>query len=78
MFIQYMVLWNESVNSDGHQIHQYQQKKQLPLILTELTEQTTTYDDGNPDPCLGWIQRCGEVKPVNGITTLPFWKFVVR
>ena len=25
----------ESINSDGHQIHQYQQNEQSPLILTE-------------------------------------------
>jgi hypothetical protein len=31
-------LRKESLNSNGHQFHQYQQNKQLPLILTELTE----------------------------------------
>jgi len=25
-------------SSDGHQLHQYQQSEQSPLILTELTE----------------------------------------
>jgi hypothetical protein len=37
-------------NSDGYQFHQYQQNKQSPLTLTELTEhnKTTTYDVGNP------------------------------
>ena len=28
----------ESLNSDGHQFHQYQQNKQSLLILPELTE----------------------------------------
>ena len=31
----------ESINSDGHQFHQYQQNKQSPLILTELTVSIT-------------------------------------
>jgi hypothetical protein len=33
-----MFLWKESLNSDGHKFHQYQQNEQSPLILTELTE----------------------------------------
>jgi len=28
----------KSLNTDCHQFHQYQQNKQSPLILTELTE----------------------------------------
>ena len=28
----------KSLNSDGHQFHQYQQKEQSPLISTELTK----------------------------------------
>ena len=28
----------ESLNSDGHQFHQYQQNEQSPLILTDLNE----------------------------------------
>ena len=38
----------ESVNSNGHKFHQYQQNGQLPLISTKLTENkmTTTYDVG--------------------------------
>ena len=31
-----ILLWKESLNSDGHQFHQYQQNKQSPLILTEM------------------------------------------
>jgi len=32
------------LNSDGHQFHQYQQNKQSPLILTELTEHKKYHD----------------------------------
>jgi hypothetical protein len=31
-------LWKESLNSDGHKYHQFQQNEQSPLILFELTE----------------------------------------
>ena len=52
--------------------HQYQQNKQLPLILTELTEhkKTTTYDVGNPGSGLGQVHKFGGVKQVYGI---PSW-----
>ena len=45
-------MMKKSLNSDSHQFHQYQQTKQSPLILIELTEhkKTTTYDVGNPGP----------------------------
>ena len=33
-----LLIMKENLNSDDHQFHQYQQNKQLPLILTELTE----------------------------------------
>jgi hypothetical protein len=33
-----VLLWKERLNSDDHHFHQYQQNKQLPFILTELTE----------------------------------------
>jgi hypothetical protein len=32
-------------------------------------KKTTTYDVGNPGPCLGQTQKCGGVKPVNGLPT---------
>ena len=74
-------LWNEGLNSDGHQFHQYQQNELSYLILTELTEQsyliltelikhkikTTTYNIGNPGTGLGQSQKCGGFKPVNEI-----------
>ena len=34
----------ESLNNDGHQFYQYQQNKQTPLILTELTEYKKDHD----------------------------------
>ena len=39
----------------------------------ELTEhnKTTTYDVGNPSPGLRQAQKCGWVKPINGIPTFP-------
>ena len=45
----------ESLNSDGHQFHQYQQNEQSPLTSPELTEhtKTMTYDVRNPGPDLG-------------------------
>jgi hypothetical protein len=57
----------ESVNSDGHQLHQYQQNEQSPLTLTGLVEHknTTTYDAGNPGRCLGQAHTFGGIKPIN-------------
>jgi hypothetical protein len=37
-------VWKESLKSDGHQFHQYQQNKQSPLNLTELTEHKNNHD----------------------------------
>jgi hypothetical protein len=50
----YTSICTESLNSDGQQLHQYQQKQQSPLISTEFTEhkETTTCDVRNPDQCL--------------------------
>jgi hypothetical protein len=55
----YIYIYEESLNSDGQQIHQYQQNEQSPLIQTEPTEhnKTTTYDVGNSDPGLGQAQE---------------------
>ena len=59
------ILWKESLNSDGHQFHQYQQDERSSFILAELTVQntslTTTYDVGNLGFGLGQEQRCGGV-----------------
>ena len=65
-------LRKESLNSDGHQFHQYQQNGQSPLILNELTEckEEHAYDIGNPVLGLGQAQKCGRVKQVNRIPTL--------
>jgi len=35
------------------------------------TKKTMTYDIGNPGPGLGQAQKCGWVKPFNGIPPLP-------
>jgi hypothetical protein len=32
------VLWRGSLNSDGHQHHQYQQNEQSPFIVTQWTK----------------------------------------
>jgi hypothetical protein len=35
---QFTKLWKESLKSEGHQFHQYQQSEQSSIIPTELTE----------------------------------------
>ena len=62
-------IWKESLNSDGHHSHKYQQNEQSPLILTELTEHKQ--DVGNPGPGWGQAKKCGRVKLINGIPTPP-------
>jgi hypothetical protein len=42
----------------------------LSSLLTE-HKKNMTYDVGNPDSGIGQAQKCGGVKPVNGIPTLP-------
>ena len=62
------------MNSDGQQFHQYQQNQHSPLILTELTEpkkEHNIYDIGNSGPVLKQAQKCGWVKPVDGIQPFP-------
>jgi hypothetical protein len=36
-------------------------------LISLNTKKATTYDVGNPDPVFGQAQKCGAVKPVNGI-----------
>jgi hypothetical protein len=52
--------------------HQFQQKKQSPVILTELTvyKKTMTCDVGNPGPGLGQAQKYARAKPVNGVRSV--------
>ena len=38
MIQNFIIMKRKFKNNDGHQFHQYQQNKQSPLILTELTE----------------------------------------
>ena len=48
-----VVLWNEVLNSDGQQFHQYQQnERSLSSSLTEHNEKTTTY--GLENRILAW------------------------
>ena len=58
-------LWKESLNSDSHQFHQYQQN--LNSLNTKILQHN---DIGNPGPDLGQAQQCYGVKLVNGIPTL--------
>jgi hypothetical protein len=49
-------------------------KQTITSLLKQLnTKKITTYDVGNPGPGLsfGQTQKCGWVKHVNGISTLP-------
>ena len=63
--------WKESLNSDSHHFHQYQQSEQSPLILAYWTQtMATTYDVGNPAPDLGQVHNCDGV---NVIPALLSW-----
>ena len=64
----FLILWKESLNSDGQQFHQYQQNDQSPLTEHKKTL-LTTYDVGNPCSGLEQAYRYGGFKPVNGIPT---------
>jgi hypothetical protein len=57
---------------NAHQLNQYQQSEQSPLILTKLAEhkKNTAYDVRNPGPYVGQVHTLGGIKPVNGILTL--------
>ena len=60
------------------QFHQflYQQNEQSPLTSTHWTRQWNSMYGGNPGSGLGQAQKCGRIKPVNVIPTLPF--FITR
>ena len=60
-------LQKESLNSDGLQLHQYQQIGQSPLTSTHEHKKPTKYDVGNPVHSLGQAQGYGGIKPINGI-----------
>ena len=56
------------------QIRPQDMNNHLSSYLISLnTNQTTTYDVGNLGPGLGRAQKCGGIKQVNGIPTLPSW-----
>jgi len=68
VFNTFLILWQESLNSDSQQFHQYQQNDQSPL--TEHKKKlTTTYEVGNPGSGLGQAHRYDGFEPVNGIPT---------
>jgi hypothetical protein len=54
-------------------VHQYQQNEQSPLILTELTEHKIDHVIGcwKFRSWLGTGKKCGRVKLINWIPTLP-------
>jgi len=64
------VKWWSSINYTNISINE-----RSPLILTVLAEHqktmATTFHIGNPAPGMVQKQRCGRVKPVNRISTLP-------
>ena len=52
-----LILWKESLNSDGQQFHQYQQNEHGHLTSTHWSlKKTTTYDIINLGPGLGQAQ----------------------
>jgi hypothetical protein len=52
------MVWNESVNSEDQQFHQYQQNKQSSVTSTHWTQKKTkTYDIGNPGLVLEQTQK---------------------
>ena len=61
-------LWKESLNSDGQQIHRYQQTNNH---RKSLYFKKKTYDVGNPGSGLGQAQISWGAKPVNGIPIPP-------
>ena len=65
-------LRKEFLNSVGQQFLLYKQNKQS-TIASHLNsfniKKTMTHDFGNPNPGLGQAQKCGGVKPANGIPT---------
>ena len=45
-----------------------------PHLNSLNTKKTMKYDVVNPGPALGQAHKCGGVKPVNGVPTLPSWQ----
>jgi hypothetical protein len=48
-----VLLWKESLKTNGQQFHQCQQNQQSLLTFTHWPQKTTTYDVGNPSQSLG-------------------------
>ena len=62
-------LWKESLNSNGQQFHQYQQKEQSSLTSTNSAQKIRPYDVENPAPGLGQACKCGRVNRIMSIST---------
>jgi hypothetical protein len=58
------VMVSNSTNINKTNIH-------LSHQLIKQTKPRHTYHDGNPSTDVGQAQKCGRVKPVNGIPNLP-------
>ena len=69
IFFFFKLIIKRKLKSDDHQFHQYQQNEQFPPQLN--TKKTTAHDVGNSGRILGQAQKCGRVKLVKGIPTLP-------
>jgi hypothetical protein len=64
-------LWNQSLNSDGQQLDQYQQSAQWSLTLTHWTQK----DHDIWRPGLGQAQKYGRVKPLS--VFVPFYLVIL-
>lgn len=64
------ILWKESWNKDGQWFNQNQQSERPPLISNHWThKKNLAYGIGNPSYGMEQAQKCGRIKPVEGIST---------
>jgi len=63
------ILWKENLNSDDQQFSPISTKQTITSHLKSLNIKTTTYR--NPGPDFGQALKCGRVKLITGIPTLP-------
>ena len=70
--------YKKHFNSDGQQLHQYQQSdnKLSPQIIEH--KKTITYDVDNKDCWLGQDKTCGGDKPVNGSPIPPLHNWIIN
>ena len=69
-----IIVMKKSLHSNSKQFHQIN-KWSITSHLHSLNtkKKTMTYDVGNAGPGLEQAQKCGRVRPVNGIPTITFW-----